>query len=58
MDAEQKILETMRKEGAPMKPGDIAKKAALNKDEVAKTIDRLKKAGKIHSPKRCFYAPV
>jgi hypothetical protein len=30
----------------------------MDKDEVAKIIDRLKKEGKIASPKRCFYAPV
>jgi len=59
MDAEEKkVLDTLKKEGAPMKSGDIAKKAALDKDEVAKIIDRLKKEGKIASPKRCFYAPV
>jgi len=59
MDAEEKkVLDTLKKEGAPMKSGDIAKKAAMDKDEVAKIIDRLKKEGKIASPKRCFYAPV
>jgi hypothetical protein len=25
---------------------------------VSKAIDALKKEGKVHSPKRCFYAPV
>lgn len=59
MDAEEKkVLDTLKTEGAPMKSGDIAKKAAMDKDEVAKIIDRLKKEGKIASPKRCFYAPV
>jgi Mn-dependent DtxR family transcriptional regulator len=57
-DHEKMVLETMKKEGAPMKSGDIARKAAMDKDEVAKIIDRLKKEGKITSPKRCFYAPV
>ncbi len=55
---EETVLETMKAEGAPMKPGDIAKKAALDKDEVSKIIDKLKKEGKVSSPKRCFYAPV
>jgi len=54
---EKKVLDTMKKEGAPMRPGDIAKKAAMDKDEVAKIIDKLKKEGKVSSPKRCFYAP-
>jgi hypothetical protein len=29
----------------------------LDKKEVSKIIKELKKAGKIFSPKRCFYAP-
>jgi len=55
---EQAVLDTMKKEGKPMRPGDIAKKAELDKDEVSKIIDKLKKEGKVSSPKRCFYAPV
>jgi len=59
MDAKEKsVLEAMKKEGKPMRPGDIAKKAELDKDEVSKIIDKLKKEGKVSSPKRCFYAPV
>jgi len=58
MDAkEKKVVEAMKKEGKPMRPGDIAKKAELDKDEVSKIIDKLKKEGKVSSPKRCFYAP-
>jgi hypothetical protein len=30
----------------------------MDKDEVSKIIDKLKKEGKVSSPKRCFYAPV
>jgi DNA-binding Lrp family transcriptional regulator len=59
MDSKEKsILDTMTKEGKPMRPGDIAKKAEMDKDEVSKIIEKLKKEGKISSPKRCFYAPV
>ena len=59
MDAKEKtILNTMKKEGKPMRPGDIARKAEIDKDEVSKIIDKLKKEGKVSSPKRCFYAPV
>ncbi len=58
MDAREKVvLDTMKTTGAPMKSGDIAKKAAMDKDEVAKIIDRLKKEGRVTSPKRCFYTP-
>lgn len=59
MDAKEKtILNAMKKEGKPMRPGDIAKKAEMDKDEVSKIIDKLKKEGKVLSPKRCFYVPV
>jgi len=51
------VLEAMRKAGGPMRPGDIAKALQMDKDEVAKIIDQLKKDGLVISPKRCFYAP-
>lgn len=57
-DAETIILDTMKKEGKPMRPGDIAAKASVEKKEVSKIINKLKKEGKVMSPKRCFYAPV
>ncbi len=58
MDAkEKKVLDAMKKAGQPLRPGEIAEKAAMDKVEVAKIIDKLKKEGKVSSPKRCFYAP-
>jgi DNA-binding Lrp family transcriptional regulator len=59
MDSKDKaVLDALKKEGKPMRPGDIAKTAKMDKDEVTKIIDKLKKEGKVSSPKRCFYAPV
>ncbi len=59
MDAKEKaVLDVLKKEGKPMRPGDVAEKAGLDKAAVAKIIDKLKKDGKVASPKRCFYAPV
>jgi hypothetical protein len=59
MDAKEKtVLDAMKKEGKPMRPGDIAIKAEMDKAEVSKIIDNLKKEGKLISPKRCFYEPV
>lgn len=59
MDAKEKtILNAMKQEAKPMRPGDIAAKAGMNKDDVSKIIEKLKKEGKIISPKRCFYTPV
>ncbi len=58
MDAkEKKVLDTLKKEGKPMRPGDVAQKAAMDKADVTKIIDKLKKEGKVLSPKRCFYSP-
>ncbi|MBQ4568236.1 MAG: HTH domain-containing protein [Desulfovibrio sp.] len=55
---EDKVLEIMQKAGKPLRPGDIAKELGVESKEVSKAIDALKKAGKIHSPKRCFYEPL
>jgi len=52
-----KVLAAMKKAGEPVRPGDVAEMTGLSKDEVAKAIDELKKADKIISPKRCFWAP-
>ena len=57
-DKEQIVLETMKRAGRPMRPGDVAKMAGIDSKEVSKIISDLKKKGKVSSPKRCFYAPV
>lgn len=58
MDAKAKaVLEAMKKGDGPMRPGDVAKALQMDKGEVAKIIDQLKKDGLVISPKRCFYAP-
>ena len=58
MNANEKVvLDVMKKAGKPMRPGEIAEKTNLDKGEVSTVIEKLKKDGKITSPKRCFYAP-
>jgi predicted transcriptional regulator len=57
-DTQQLILDTMKKQGKPMRPGDIAKAAGIEKDAVSRAIKELKDMGLVDSPKRCFYAPV
>jgi len=57
-NSEKIVLKVMKKEGKPMRPGDIAAAANLDKNDVSKAINILKKDGKIHSPKRCFYEPL
>jgi len=56
-EKEQMVLEAMEKAGKPVRPGEVAKRVGLAKDEVSKIIRNLKKKGKVTSPKRCFYAP-
>ncbi len=54
---EKVVLEAMKKEGKPLRPGDVAKLTKLDKEEVSKIMNQLKKDGKIVCPKRCFYQP-
>jgi Mn-dependent DtxR family transcriptional regulator len=59
MDPKEKIvLETMKKQGKPVRPGDIAKLTKLDGKEVSAIIKKLKQEGKVASPKQCYYQPV
>ena len=51
---EEKVLKAMEA-GTPMRPGDIATVAGIDKDEATKIIKKLVAEGKVYSPKRCFY---
>lgn len=55
MDAKEAVLKALKDVGKPLRPGDIAEAAGLDKDAVSKAIKELKKEEKIDSPKRCFY---
>ncbi|MDQ7055994.1 MAG: MarR family transcriptional regulator [Persephonella sp.] len=57
MSIEQKVLDAMKKAGKPLKTGKIVELTGLDKKEVEKAIKKLKKEGKIESPKRCYYTP-
>ena len=57
-NTEQKVLSAMKKAGKPVRPGDVAKETGIDSKEVSKAIKELKNKGKVHSPKRCFWAPV
>jgi Mn-dependent DtxR family transcriptional regulator len=51
------VLQAMKDAGKPVRPGEVAKTLGIESKEVSKAIKFLKKDGKIHSPKRCYYAP-
>ncbi|HEY9122716.1 MAG TPA: MarR family transcriptional regulator [Bacteroidales bacterium] len=51
----EKVLETMKKVGKPMKSAEIATATGIDKAEVDKIIKKLKQEDKVFSPKVCFY---
>ncbi|RIH64249.1 MarR family transcriptional regulator [Mariniphaga sediminis] len=53
----EKVFETMKATGKPMKAGEIAEAAGLDKKEVDKAMKVLKKEGRIESPKVCYWQP-
>ena len=56
-DNEQKVIDAMNEAGEPLSSGDIADRTGIDKKEVGKIINALKKKGQVSSPKRCYYAP-
>lgn len=58
MELKDKVLEVLNSSEGPLKGGEIAEKAGIDKKDVDKAIKALKAEGKINSPKRCFYAIV
>ena len=57
MDIADKVLDIMQKEGQPLNAGKVAELGGLERKAVDKAMEQLKKAGKIVSPKRCFWTP-
>lgn len=55
MDKKEKIIKTFEEVGKPLKPGELAEKSGIEKEEVSKLIKEMKTEGLIYSPKRCFY---
>jgi chromosome segregation and condensation protein ScpB len=49
------VMQTLTVAGKPLKSGEIALAAGIDKAEVDKAIKQLKKEEKIYSPKNCFY---
>jgi len=52
---EEKIIQVLNESRVPMKSGEIAEAAGMDKKEVDNVIKKLKTAAVIDSPKRCFY---
>lgn len=56
MSTNEMVLKALAGAKEPLKAGDIAEVAGIDKKEVDKAIKALKKEGKIVTPKRCYYA--
>jgi hypothetical protein len=57
MEITDQVLNVMRTAGEPLNAGKVAELGGLDRKEVDKAMEQLKKAGKIISPKRCFWSP-
>lgn len=57
MENTQIVLDAMKKAGKPLKAGEIAELAGLDKKATEAAMNILKKDGTIVSPVRCFWAP-
>jgi DNA-binding IscR family transcriptional regulator len=55
MDNTQKVIDAFKKSSEPLNAGKIAQITGLDKKEVDKIMEKLKKDGVIISPKRCYW---
>ena len=55
MSETEPILQAMKEIGKPVRQGEVAKKLGIESKAVSKAIQKLKKEGKVHSPKRCYW---
>ncbi|MFX0031993.1 MAG: transcriptional regulator [Candidatus Hodarchaeota archaeon] len=56
MSTKERVIEIFKSTKKPLRPGEIASELGIDSKEVSKIIKELKDEGKIHSPKRCYYA--
>ncbi len=56
MSITEVVVKTLKEAAEPLKAGEIAEKAGIDKKEVDKAIKELKKEEKVISPKRCYYS--
>jgi len=55
MEVTEQVLDVMRSQAEPLNAGKIAELGKLDRKEVDKAMAKLKKEGKIISPKRCYW---
>jgi hypothetical protein len=57
MENQEIILKAMKDANKPVKAGEIAETTGLEATIVTKELGKMKKEGKVVSPKVCFYTP-
>ncbi|MGB4268065.1 MAG: MarR family transcriptional regulator [Spirochaetota bacterium] len=55
MDNVEKVINAFKKSKDPLNAGKVAEMTGLDKKEVEKIMDKLKKEGTIVSPRRCYW---
>jgi DNA-binding MarR family transcriptional regulator len=55
MDSVTTVIETLANSPEPLKAGEIADIAGIDKKDVEKAIKQLVQQGRVESPKRCYY---
>ncbi|WP_462272078.1 ArsR family transcriptional regulator [Methanohalophilus sp.] len=55
-EIEGKVYSALKESGKPMRSGEVAEAADVDKKLVSKTITKFKKKGLVSSPKRCYYS--
>ena len=57
VEAAEKVLDAMKKAGEPLNAGKVAEMTGLERKDVDKAMNELKKTERIVSPKRCYWEP-
>ena len=57
MDTNNQVVEAMKTAGEPVNAGKVVELTGLDRKEVDKAMQALKKTGDIVSPKRCYWQP-
>lgn len=57
MDSKQQVLDAMKAAGQPVNASKLVEMTGLERTDVDKAMNELKKSGEIMSPKRCFWQP-
>lgn len=57
MEIKEQVLEAMKNAGKPVSGGDVEKLTGIDRKEVDKAMNQLKKEDLIESPVRCKWQP-